>query len=227
MRLAGLLLCGVGEIYAHSHSNPSPAILPLLRSFFQRHRQLIALLDGMTAPGEAIRHRPSLDEVSVSQSLRRTELSCRTLRQAMYAIDAPYALGTGANFGPHFLAPLVAQVHIASLDSWLLVSHDPATNAALVRGIADKLLWQDADPLASALLRSDIPLLKALGAAYVIRAADADFEQAFNKLVENGIAPGDAAWMGGGAVENRRSSQVSGGICRPSAAAARTRGADS
>jgi hypothetical protein len=141
-----------------------------------------------------------MSAIDFAQWISGAPLAWHTFDRAVYRIGHPdFLLGAG-RYGLRFAAQIIAVVDPRAIDAWI-ARHPNRLRVAII-GTAVLPTMFDSDMLtrAALLLRSRIPAIKCLAAALHVCPifpvpSLAGFRDCRRALVENGIDPGDAAWM--------------------------------
>jgi hypothetical protein len=141
-----------------------------------------------------------LSAIDFAQWVSGAPLAWHTFDRAVHRIGHPdFSIGAG-RYGLRFAAQIIAVIDPRAIDAWI-ARHPNRLRVAII-GSAVLPTMFDSDMLARAalLLKSRIPAIKCLAAALHVCPifpvpSLAGFRDCRRALVENGIDPGDAAWM--------------------------------
>ncbi len=195
----GPILYGLGEINARGTTE----LAPLLTRHLARRRTRLSFLKALDAAAAFDSKRsikPQLSAIDFAQWISGAPLAWHTFDRAVHRIGHPdFSIGAG-RYGLRFAAQIIAVIDPRAIDAWI-ARHPNRLRVAII-GSAVLPTMFDSDMLARAalLLRSRIPAIKCLAAALHVCPifpvpSLAGFLDCRRALVENGIDPGDAAWM--------------------------------
>src|SRR5580700_185986 len=194
----GRILHGLGEINARTNAD---LITPVIRHLRKQRPRIpfLKVFDAAAACEAKASGPPQLNAIDLAQWVSGSLLTWATFDRAVYRIGHLDIINPG-RFGLGFAAKVITALDVGAIDTW--IRHHP--NRLRVATIAGAMLpsVSDADIMerATRLLRSRVPALKCLGAAFYVcpifpRSPLDDFHESRRGLVANGVDPGDATWM--------------------------------
>src|SRR5665213_1743251 len=160
------VIYGLGELLAYSHMGSAPVLPQLGRLKFKEVIDLLAQLEGFARENTP---RPTFDDLTISENLKKRELDVQVFQYARHYIErqpSPYRKVFGFGAATESLITLYPR----AFGQWLACAPWGPVSHTVLSYVADRLIFTDpSDVFPARLVASHIPLLQAMvGTAQVM-----------------------------------------------------------
>jgi hypothetical protein len=195
----GTILHGLGEMNARTTTE----LATLLTKFLGSGRPPVSFFKVLAAAAECEAKpvaKPPINAIDLAQWVSGAPLNWFTFDRAVYRIGHPDIGISPGRYGLTFASKIVAAIEPRAIDRWITRHRNRLRVATIASAMLTSMYDADILGRATLLLKSRVPALKCLAAAFYVcpifpQSSLDSFRDCRKSLVANGIDPGDATWM--------------------------------